>query len=98
MTLSATVAVISKLLLYYLSIYRKFESVFSDFGLLKKALGAVEELDATAMRKPKSFSACSITTALAVVMATPLSVVLRSSLSSTVAACIGDTETQSKVI
>lgn len=66
----------------------ELKSLSSNTGLLTVAQAAVGLSSGEAMKKPKMFAYPSIQAGLAVAMATPLSVVLRSSLSSTIVACV----------
>lgn len=50
-----------------------------------------------AMNNPRRFAKPCTMTALAVAMATPLSVVIRSSIANTIIACVGGKDEQSKV-
>lgn len=49
------------------------------------------------MRKPKQFAKPSIRSGLAAAMTPPLSVIIKSSVADTIAACTGSLEEQSKV-
>jgi len=76
---------------------RQFEEITSDSEHLKAAQKAVFECSTKAMNNPRRFSKPCILTALATIMATPLSVVVRAPLANTIAACVGGKDAQSKV-
>ena len=69
----------------------------SDKDHLQTAQQAAIEASARAMKNPRKFAKPCTMTALAVAMATPLSVIVRTSISNTIAACVGAKDTQSKV-
>ena len=75
----------------------QFEEITSNSEHLKAAQKAVYECNTKAMNNPRRFSKPCILTALATVMTTPLSVVVRAPLANTIAACVGGTDAQSKV-
>ena len=76
---------------------RQFEELTSNSEHLNAAQKAVYECNTMAMNNPRRFSKPCILTALATVMATPLSVVVRAPLANTIAACVGGKDAQSKV-
>lgn len=49
------------------------------------------------MNNPRKFTKPCMMTALAVAMATPLSVIIRTSIANTIIACVGGKDEQSKV-
>lgn len=55
------------------------------------------EASTRAMKNPRKFAKPCTMTALAVAMATPLSVIVHSSIANTIAACVGGKDAQSKV-
>ncbi len=74
-----------------------FERISSDLDLLAVAEGAEMAGNGAAMVRPIKFSSPSITSGLAVAMATPLAVILATSLTTTVVACVDGKEAQCKV-
>ena len=76
---------------------RRFQSLCSDARVLRKVHTAIKKSSRLAMTSPKLFLHPTVVTGLAVAMATPLSVVLRASLASTVAACMSGIVSQKKV-
>lgn len=69
----------------------------TDKDHLKISQEAVMEASIRAMRNPRQFTKPCTMTALAVAMATPLSVIVHSSIANTIAACVGGKDAQSKV-
>ena len=78
--------------------HRQFRELAADKEHFRITQEAIVEASTRAMRNPRVFTKPCTTTALAVAMATPLSVIVRSSLAATIAACVGCRDYQSKVI
>ena len=76
---------------------RQFKELAADLDHLKSSQEAAAEASNRAMRNPRVFAKPCTMTALAVAMATPLSVIVRSSIATTIAACMGGKDAQSKV-
>ena len=76
---------------------RQFKELAADLDHLKSSQEAAIEASNRAMRNPRVFAKPCTMTALAVAMATPLSVIVRSSIATTIAACVGGKDAQSKV-
>ncbi len=77
--------------------YRQFRELAADKEYFRTLQEAAVEASTRAMRNPRVFTKPCTITALAVAMATPLSVIVHSSLAATIAACVGCTDYQSKV-
>ena len=78
-------------------ILRQFDAITSNTDHLKDAQKAVLEASARVMNNPRRFTKPCMMTALAVAMATPLSVIIRTSIANTIIACVGGKDEQSKV-
>ena len=78
-------------------ILREFDTLTSNTDYLKDAQKAALEASARAMNKPRQFTRPCMMTALAVAMATPLSVIIRTSIANSIVACVGGKDEQSKV-
>ena len=78
-------------------ILRQFDALTSNTDHLKDAQKAVLEASARAMNNPRRFTKPCTMTALAVAMATPLSVIIKTSIANTIIACVGGKDEQSKV-
>lgn len=81
----------------YAPISRQFDRMTSNTEHLKEAQKAVMEASSRAMNNPRKFAKPCTMTALAVAMATPLSIIIRSSIANTIIACVGGKDEQSKV-
>lgn len=77
--------------------YSKLEVLSTSALLLASAEEAVELHNTEAMKRPKKFSHPSIQTGLAVAMTTPLHIIVKSSLSKTIVACLGGQERKKRV-
>ena len=77
--------------------YRQFRELAADKEYFRTLQKAAVEASTRAMWNPRVFTKPCTITALAVAMATPLSVIVRSSLAATIAACVGCKDYQSKV-
>lgn len=75
----------------------KLEALNTNAALLASAEAAVELPNAEAMKRPKMFSLPSIQAGLAVAMTTPLYIIVKSSLSKTIVACLGGQERKKRV-
>ena len=78
-------------------ILRQFDALTSNTDHLKDAQKAVLEASARAMNSPRRFTKPYTMTALAVAMATPLSIIIKTSIANTIIACVGGKDEQSKV-
>ena len=78
-------------------ILRQFDDLTSNTDYLKDAQEAALEASARAMNNPRRFTKPCMMTALAVAMATPLSVTIRTSIANSIIACVGGKDEQSKV-